>query len=307
MKYIGCIACILFIVTCSNKKIDPPESREGNFRMTVEGADRFENYIHDLSVYAFRKTAAGKYVYDKTIAELNETEIRNLQDASAKGNAKYYPFTIGVGTYDFYFIGNAAGRMNTEWEEGVTSPEDICIAGNTAGTDNVYFLGHTIETVVTEYRPAVAVTLNRLMSKLVFVLYGVPVQIDSVVVSLGNLASAVCWDGKLKGPGREITQGYTMARNNGQQKDTLVGEFLTLPSLEGGASFRILFRTVNGQEKQKEMPAQVLLPDRYARVTGIIENSPEGLLNFEVKFRFILFDYWLDYPLPDFILKPQKE
>ena len=307
MRYIAWLACLLLVVACSDKKVESPEGVEGNFRMAVEGAGRFEDYIHDLSVYAFRKTATGTYVYDKTIAELDAANISALKNASAKGNAKYYPFTIGVGTYDLYFVGNAAGKISSGWQEGVTTPEEIWIEGNAGGTDSVYFLGHTVETIATEYGPPVEVTLNRMVSKLIVVLYGVPVQIDSVGVTLGNLASAVSLDGKLKGPGREIVRKYGVSRIADNQKDTIVGEFLTLPSLEGGASFRILFHTVNGQEKQKEMPAQELLPNRYTRVVGIIEDSEEGLLNFEVKLRYVLFDYWLDHQLPDFILKPRKQ
>ena len=66
------IICLLFLLAaCTTKKIEPPERTNLNVLMVTEGADKFEHYIHSLTIYAFRRTADRTYVYDSTLAVLD--------------------------------------------------------------------------------------------------------------------------------------------------------------------------------------------------------------------------------------------
>lgn len=306
MNYVFIIGLLLFGIGCSNGKIKQPETTGMDLKLAIEGPVRFEDYIHSLNIYAFRKLADNSYVYDRTMAELNGTEIADLQDASANGNSKIFRMNIPVGTYEIYMVGNIPGSLSAAWTEGVTTPSEAKTPTNLPPQDSVFFLGSTTVVVVTDQQPPVAVTLKRAVSKLVLVLYGVPVQIDSVSMSLGNLASAISLDGSLSGEPRQINRSFVVRKTPATVKDTIVGEIITLPSLAGGSPLQLTFYAGNGQEKVKDMPLQVLLPDKYLRVVGVISDNPGGLLSFEVNMNFVLVDNFLDKTLPDFVLNQQE-
>lgn len=307
MKY-WCVICWLAIcVGCSTKKIEPPGDVSASLRMATVGASRFEDYIHSLGIYAFRKTAGGDYVYARTLAELDADGIAALEDGSAEGNAKYFPINLPVGTYEIYLAGNAAGHLSAQWTEEVTTPSQVLITGNPSGQDSVYFLGKVNVVLITEHRPPLEVTLNRAIGKLVCVLYQIPVEIDSVQITLANLASSVTLAGETGGAPKSVSATYPVHGVAGATNDTLVGTLLTLPSLPGGSPLHLTFYAKNGQERVKEMPLQHLLPDKYIRITGHINNNPGALLSFEIDMKIYLFDYWLERPLPDFTLNKQNE
>lgn len=299
------IGCLALLSACSDGKVKPPEPTGLSLEMATEGAAGFEDYIHSLDIYAFRKLADGSFVYYQTLAQLDADGIRALADGSGEGDTKVFGIDLPVGTYEICLAGNAAGKMSGELLEGTTTPADVTIAGNEGGQDSVCFLGKTRVAIVTDQRPPLRVVMNRAVSKLVMVLYGVPVQVDSVGLTLGNLASAVNLDGGLSGSGKTVRETYAVRKSATQQKDTIVGGIITLPSLAGGSPLQLTFYAENGQEKVKEMPVQTLLPDKYIRLTGVIDDKPGGLLSFEVKLKLFLVDYWLETTLPDFILTPE--
>ena len=293
-------------IACSDPPLKQPADTNLNLRLATTGASRFEDYIHTLNIYAFRKTVSGDFVYAETLAELDAEEIAGLQDDSDKGDAKLFNMNLEVGTYQIFMIGNAAGRLAANWTEGITTPAEVVIRGNPEGQDSIFFLGQVDTVINSSYRPPVPVILNRVVSKLVFVLYGVPVQIDSVSLNLGNLASEVSINGIFAGTGKMLAKSYPVRKNTAEVKDTIVGEVLTLPSLAGGSPCQLIFYSRNGQKRIKEMPVQTLLPDKYLRMVGIMNDNPGGLLDFEVKLKSYLVDYWYDKTLPDFVVNRQE-
>lgn len=293
-------------IACSDPSLKQSEDTNLNLRLATTGASRFEDYIHTLNIYAFKKTGSGGFVYAETLAELDAEGITGLQDGSAKRDAKLFNMNLEVGTYQIFMIGNAAGRLSANWTEGITTPAEVVISGNPGGQDSVFFLGHVETVISSSFRPPVPVTLNRIVSKLVFVLYGVPVQIDSVRLNLGNLASEVSIDGTFTGTGKMFVKSYPVRKNTAGVKDTIVGEVVTLPSLAGGSPCQLIFYSRNGQKRVKEMPVQTLLPDKYLRMVGIMNDNPGGLLDFEVKLKSYLVDYWYDKTLPDFVIDRQE-
>lgn len=306
MKYWIWLLGFIWMTGCSQKKIESPEGTGFSLQMATEGVGRFEEYIHDLNIYAFRKTAEGSFVYSRTLAILYAEDIARLEDGSAKGDSKWLNTSLAVGTYEIYAVANAAGYFNGKLTENVTTPEELTIAGPLNGQDSVYFLGHTLVQVITEYMTPVKINLSRAVSKLVLVLYDVPVQIKAVKMSLSNIARKISINGKLSSESKIINQDFKVLMDTGSPRDTIVGEIITLPSLAGGAEMQLTFYAENGQEKVKKMPVQYLLPDKYVRVTGRIDDSPGALLSFEVRFRLFLFDYWLDKVLPDFVLNKEE-
>lgn len=302
MRLLGYLCCLIALMGCSEKKITPPDRVALSLRMATEGASRFEDYIHSLSIYAFRKTASGIYVYAETLAELDADGVAGLKNASEKEDSKYFEAILAVGTYKLFMVGNADGQMAGELVEGVTTPAEVLLKGNADGRDSIFFLGNTDITVVGGFRPPVEITLNRAVSKLILVLYKVPVQIDSVRVELDNIAKGISIDTVTTEEGHTVGRSFPVRQTGGVDSDTIAGELITLPSVGVGSSFRIFFYARNGQVKMKEMPVQVLLPDKYIRITAIIDDSPGALLSFEVKMEVLLFDYWYERKLPDFTL-----
>ena len=306
MRYWACFLGLALVAGCTQKKIETPESASFSLQMATEGASRFEDYIHSLNIYAFRKTAGGTFVYARTLAELDAGEIAALNDASVKGDSKFFQTDLAIGTYELYAVGNANGHLKGELIEDVTTPAELMITGEATGPDSVYFYGYASARVVTEYSSPLKIELKRAVSKVVLVLYEVPVQIRKVRMTLGNIAQEVSINGRLSPESKTVSQDFEVKGHAGGQKDTIVGEMVTLPSLSNGATMQLTFYTENGREKTKEMPVLNLLPDKYIRVTGKINDNPGALLSFEVKYRLFLFDYWLDRVLPDFVLEREE-
>ena len=58
-------------IACSDPPLKQPADTNLNLRLATTGASRFEDYIHTLNIYAFRKTVSGDFVYAETLAELD--------------------------------------------------------------------------------------------------------------------------------------------------------------------------------------------------------------------------------------------
>lgn len=306
MRNLCSICLLVLLAACTTKKITPPEGAALALQMGTEGPDKFENYIHSLTVYAFRLLADGSYVYDRTVAVLDSAGIAALQDGSTKGDSKLLDMQLPVGKYKLFFVGNANGKLNGSPEIGVTLPGDITITAQTTGNENVYFLG-SVEVVLTGVSiPPLRVTLTRAISKLILVLYEVPSEIKSVRLSLGNISSSIGIDGSLSGQAVNVQQTFGLDSIGVFEKDTVVCQILSMPTISDSSPFNLTFQTYHGQEKTKEMQPLVFLPNKYIHVTAIINDDPGAFLSFDVVVHYLIFDFLQDIQLPDFPLTPYR-
>lgn len=299
---------LLAVLACSPSKTESPEE-EGmglSLRLAATGVNQFESYIHSLSVYAFRLVAGGSYVYDRTLAELDAEGIRALTDVSGKGDTKFFRTSIPAGEYQFFVVGNADGKMKVNFEKDVTQPGEVLLRGDMAGQDSVYFIGNTMAKIIGSV-PPVEITLNRAVSKLVGVLHGVPSEVDSIRIELRNIARYIAIDGTIPEDSVVVTKNIGVNGTDIYTKDTVVFEMITLPTTGTASPFFMTFRVKSGQQKTKEMPSLQLLPDKYIRVNGIINDEPGALLSFKIAIHLFIFDRWVDRTIPDFILKPAGE
>lgn len=293
----------IFLLSCSSNSIEIPEGHRIDLNMFTEGAGNFSDYIHSLAIYAFRLTADGDYVYDRTIADLAQEEIEALEDVSSRGNAKYFKGQLAIGTYELYFVGNTAQNISGDFQKGISKPEDILIKGNSNGQDSVYFLGKLPLRVVADYTSPASVTLKRMVSKVILVLDGIPAQIASIRLTLGNVASFYDLTGQVGLKGETIEKTFINTNTDITKRDTVVYELLTLPTAGTRSPLSLTFTSKSGVEKVKEMPSLLLLPDKYLRLSGTINSDPGALLSFEIAVTLFIFDKWGEDTLPDFIIK----
>lgn len=306
MRRIGELLTVFLLVACSATDVETSQENRVNLNMATVGAGNFGDYIRSLSIYAFRLTASGDYVYSRTLADLDAAGIAALTDVPGQGNAKLYNTSLAVGTYELYFVGNGTGNIEGNFQEGITRPEDILLKGNPSGLDNIYFLGKRNIRVVTDLASPVSVTLNRVVSKLVVILDGVPEQIVSIRLAVGNIATAYRLSGETASGSTTIEKTFKHAGATTNRPDTVVYELLMLPAVGIDSPFHITFQAENGQEKTKEMPPLKLLPNKYVRVTATISDAPGSLVSFEVAVNVLIFDFWSDEILPDFPIKPNN-
>lgn len=306
MKRIGELLFGLLLMACSPGKIDMPEAQQLRLNMATEGVGNFTDYIHSLSIYAFRITAGGDYVYVKTLAKLDESGIAALDDFSARGNAKLFSTELGVGTYELYFVGNATGSISGDLREEVTRPSDVLLMGNSGGLDSVYFVGKVNVKLVTDITSPISVVLKRVVSKLVVVLDGVPSQIASIRLSVGNIAPSYSLTGEMPPSGQVVEKTFVNAGSDVSSRDTVVCELLTLPTTGTTSPFSLTFTSKSGVERTKEMPSLTLLPDKYTRVKGIISEQPGSALSFDIAVTLFIFDKWGEDNLPDFPITPDN-
>lgn len=296
----------VFLLSCSSNTVEVPETHRVALNMLTEGAENFSDYIQSLAIYAFRLTAGGEYVYDRTLAELTNEEIAALEDVSGRGNAKFYNGELAVGTYELYFLGNAAGNISGDFREGISRPEDILIRGNRTGRDSVYFWGKLPLQVVTDNISPYKVTLGRMVSKVIMVLDGVPSQIASIRLSLGNIAPSYNLSGEVTPEGISVEKTFVNTNTDVNKTDTVVYELLTLPTAGTLSPFSLTFTSKSGIEKVKEMPSLKLLPDKFLRLSGTIDHNPGALLSFDVTVTLFITDRWGEDKLPDFNVKPNR-
>lgn len=291
----------LWSACSSDKTIEIPESVKAELQMATVGSSNFEDYIHHLTVLAFRRTAAGTYVYRNTLAELGSAEITGLPDASSRGDAKLMPVTLPAGTYQLYFIGNGAGKWTAALKEGVTEPQDIFLARLGEGQDSIWFLGHLNVKLSASYISPLKVTLNRAVSKLVVLLDGVPAETENIGIRIENIAEQVDLNGTPGGQPQVIEKNYAVSL---AKRDSVIYELLLLPTLGSRSPWQLSFQMKNGQRKVKDMPYLQLFPDKYVRITGKIADTPGGLLDLQFKLSLSIFDYFEEKSLPDFSLTP---
>lgn len=304
MKKICKLLWGVFLLSCSSNAVDVPEEHGVTLNMFTEGAGNFSDYVQTLAIYAFRLTSDGDYVYDRTLADLMKEEIEALENVSGRGNAKYYKGELAVGTYELYFVGNAARNIAGEFRKGVSRPEDISIIGNGNGQDSVYFLGKLPLRVVADYIYPYEVTLNRVVSKVILVLDGVPAQVASIQLTLENVASSYNLSGGVSSERITVEKTFINTNTDVGRRDTVVYELLTLPTTGTRSPFSLTFTSRSGVEKVKEMPSLLLLPDKYFRLSGTINDAPGALLSFDMSVTVSIFDKWGEDKLPDFTVKP---
>ena len=306
MKRICKLLLGIFLWSCSSHTVDMAEEHRVDLNMITEGAGNFSDYIHSLVIYAFRLTANGDYVYDRTLADLTYEEIEALENVSGRGNAKYYKEKLAVGTYELYFVGNATRNISGDFREGVSRPEDIAIEGNDNGQDSVYFLGKLPLRVVTDYYAPYSVTLKRTVSRVIVVLDGVPSQVASIRLTLDNVASSYDLTGQVSRLGTTVEKTFINTNTDVNKRDTVIYELLTLPTAGTRSHLSLTFTSKSGVEIVKEMPSLFLVPDKSFRLSGTINDLPGALLSFEMAVSLLIFDKWGEDVLPDFTVKPNS-
>lgn len=303
-KISGKIALLFLLAGCTTKEITLPEAVPVRLMMATVGVANFEDYIHSLTVYAFRKESGGNYFYHSTLADLDSRGIEELTGLSDRGDTKLLKTELPVGTYEIYLVGNGRGQISGGLQAGITLPHNIRLNGNSGGLDEAYFLGKTTIRVVTSTITPVPVTLDRAVSKLLLVLYDLPAQVDSVRLSLTDIAGSVGIDGSLPEQGQTAGKAFAHLAPPLAAKDSVVYELLTLPAVGGSSPFYLTFHTPSGQEKTKEMAPLSLLPDKFVQITAKINDAPGALLSFDVAVNTLIVDSWFPDSLPDFSLKP---
>lgn len=306
MRRICDLLVVVLMWSCSSDTVEVSREHGVEVNMFTEGAGNFGDYIHSLAIYAFRLSAGGEYVYDRTLTDLSGDEIDALENVSGRGDAKYYREELAVGTYELYFVGNAAGKVSGDFREGISRPEDISISGDGNGADSVYFVGKLPLRVVADYTTPYRVTLGRIVSKVILVLRGVPSQIASVRLTLDSVASSYNLAGGVSTKGVTVEKTFINTNTDVDRRDTMVYELLTLPTAGTRSPFSLTFTSKSGIGKVKEMPSLFLSPDKYVRLSGTIDRDPGALLSFDLTVSLFIFDKWGEDVLPDFTVKNSR-
>lgn len=281
MKFFLLIIIFSFVLACSSGPSlkAPDEGISVDLQMLATGGSNFEDYIHSLGIYAFTFSSEG-YIFYKILAQLDQNAIQQLEDVSSRKNSKLFTATLPVGDYEFYFLGNVPEKDVSIPQPGVSRPSDIFINCLNGLPDGSYFLGVSSVRVVADnsYSP-ISVTLNRIVSKLVIALYGVPASIDTIGVTLGNITSRIGITGALTTDTVTARSFFPVVMAG--VSDTVVYEMLTLPTAAGVSPMSLIFHSKSGEVGVRQLPDVSLLPDKYIRVTAKIVNDPVGNVNVE--------------------------
>lgn len=304
MKFLFKILVWISLAACSSTpgKESVPQARI-NLKMATVGIYNFENYIHQLTIYAFSRSSGGYFFY-KILAELDEQTIGQLADASGKGDAKLFNTTLPIGEYDLYFLANISGNQAETLQPGISVPADIFFTPPVGGLKDACFLGNTKVKVISDV--AISVILHRAVSKLVVTLYKVPSPIDTIRLAVNNITSQISIDGTFSPEVMTFSTAYAIENEDVYRSDTVVYEILTFPTATGTSELEITFRSKSGQMKTKTIPSLTFLPDKFVKITGEVDDNIGGLLDFNLLVTLFIFDEWRDEQLPDFPLTSSK-
>lgn len=310
--YSICIGLLWWIIGtgCSDTSSDsdkPPGTGEIRFLMETDGIYNFQDYIHTLTVYAFRQSSGGAYLFYKTVAELDQSEINALTSTSSSSpsiDAKILQTALLPGNYRLFFIANAKGNYTGTLEDGVTRPEDIRLNYPVGGLTESYFLGNASIQAENDKNTSLNVTLNRIVSKLSVKLYGVPEQIQIIKLRIGGIASSVDIQGNLSVDTTTASVAYFIENDDVYKTDTVRYELLLFPSANGYSDMDITFVSASGQRKVKQVEGLNLLPDKYLQFSGEINPDNGALLSFDILIRILVNNNWEITTEPDFPIKP---
>lgn len=310
MKIYWIIGVLFLFTACAEHSSEIPEaSRAVKLNMAVEGIDKFEQYIHSLTVYAFKKSDGDSYRFYRVLAELDGNDIRQLADGGRPGDnfttSKVLEVEIEAGDYQFYFVANTQAFVENSFQPGVTSPEEVQLLYPAEGLYNSYFLGKSTVIAGGE-SDATSVVLQRVVSGLLLWVYGVPDLIDTVFLQVTGMARAITLDGRMSSPGASVEHAFIVKDTNVGETNTAIFDLLSFPTMEEDAGLKLVFRSRMGVEKTKMIPL-VLQSDKYVEIKGKISSEDGALLSFDIIIQYFLPIDWHDIKLPDFVLKPQGE
>lgn len=306
MRYWIYIGLIVTFLSCSEDHSSIPAEPGINLNMAVTGDKHFEDYIHSLSVYAFKENGSGKYSYYRQVADLDSagiaglTTVENGDDWLTDYKSLTTKFPVGI--YKLYFIANTRIQVQGILQEGVTSPEDIYLPYPAEGLTDSYFLGDfTVKNLGDNF--SYPVILDRAVSRLEMRLYEIPSAISTVELSVNNIATRIDLDENLSGGPLTISRTVTLTNDDIYKTDSVVFNTLTFPSLGKSSVMTLTFRSKSGEVKTR-MDDISLVPNKYLKLSGTVSHEPGSLLSFDVSFVYFLALDWQDITVPDFVLKP---
>lgn len=294
----------LLWVACATDPGAKPLGVDVPLRLATTGEGVFEENVHSLVIYAFRKAANGEYLYDRTLARWGETEIKALGNSSS--GKKMFSTRLTVGEYELYFMANALGNYTGIPQQRVTRPSDIVLTLPAKGVDSIYFLGKCPVRVGAELVQPLSVTLNRAVSRADVTINGIPEPIDSVTVSVGSLTTGLAIDGSKSPEMTSVVRRVAVDNRDVYRKDTARFTFLTFPTARGQSEVEVSFLARSGDRKTGVISAVVLKPDGYVQLTGEVNDAPGAFLSFDVTYQLVILDDWKNFPLPDFVLEPYE-
>lgn len=293
------------LASCLDEPVKSPvESGYLHLSLAVEGNGKLDNYVQSLSVYAFQQNTNGEYVFYKKIAELSKDEISELADGNSDENhtlAKLLRIELPIGWYRFYFVGNADVEVDREPEPGVTLASSFYILYPDTGLYDSYFLGETAAEVggVAD----ISVILRRTVSRLFMKIEDIPSQIDSVYVSLKNVAGSITIAGSLGDDTVSIDCVYLVKRENVYSTYTLLVDLMSFPTLKGEGRLDLTFLSLSGERRTKIIDVN-LQPDKYLYLSAKINREDNSLLSFDVLLTLFFGWDWRTINGQDFVLDP---
>ncbi|WP_273133825.1 hypothetical protein [Culturomica massiliensis] len=309
MRYILFFLTGILLAACSDDTSSLPANRKMiRLSMSTRGIYDFATYIRDLQIFAFKQDMKGEYVFYDKLADLNEQEIRELEEGKSPGTtyteSKLLDTELEIGKYRFYFVGNARAESGGILQEGITRPSDVWLNYPETGLSLPYFLGQT-ETAVGEVIETVAVELHHVVSRLFIKIDGVPLEIDTIRMSVKNIDRRITLEGEYSEPGDAPAEVFIVKNEKPHQQVTALFDLYIFPSAGETSEIELVFHARNGEERTKLVPVE-LLPDRYVNLFATINSSYGALLSFEFTcVYFFAFD-WQNIVWPDFPLIPQK-
>lgn len=310
MKCIWVVIFCMVLGACSEDNSSlPADKGQVRLSMTIQGIYDFPTYIRTLTVYAFRQNEKGEYVFHAVLADLDEQEIRDLEQGKAPGEndteARLLNRELPIGNYRLYFVANTRISTDVPLQTGITRPSQVYLLYPEEGLFWPFFLGESA-VVAGETVQTVPVELHRVVSRIFLKLMGIPEQIDKIRMSVGNVAGKLTLEGEKMQPihTREIV--FIMKNEDVYLQDTALFEIFTFPTVGKESELKLVFLSRSGEERIKNIPVQ-LLPDRYLYLTAEINSGCDALLSFD--FTCVLFFAWdwRDIELPEFPLKPRKD
>lgn len=309
MRYILFFLTGILLAACADETSSLPANRRMvRLSMSTRGIYDFATYIRELQIFAFKQNTKGEYVFYDKLADLNEQEIRELEEGKSPGTtyteSRLLDTELGVGNYRFYFVGNARAESGGVLQEGVTPPAEVWLSYPETGLPLPYFLGQT-ETKVGDVIETVAVELHHVVSRLFIKIDGVPLEIDTIRMSVKNIDRRITLEGEYSEPGDAPAEVFIVKNEKTDQQITAMFDLYIFPSAGETSEIELVFHARNGEERTKYVPVE-LLPDRYVNLFATVNSSCGALLSFDFTcVYFFAFD-WRDIVWPDFPLIPQK-
>lgn len=308
MRSIGLLLLGFFFWQCSDDTSLPENHGQNRLSIAVRGGEDLADFIGSLKIYAFRSDGTEDYVFYRMLADLDKQAIRNLQQAGVSGENATKPRLLNVelpvGDYRLYLIGNTGPAPGVPLEEGITRPEAVYLKYPEDGLYWSYFLGSSFLSVGESARN-VPVELDRVVSRVFLKIQGIPEAIDTIRISVENIAGQVSLEKEYSGAVSTPEETFQIKHDPQFLYDTLLFDAFTFPSVEGSSVLKLLFYAKSGEIREKKIPLQ-LLPDRYVYMTAGIDHAWGALLSFEFTFLYFFAWDWRNMVLPDFSLKAEE-